>query len=114
MSKQAFPLVDSLPELEQRIQRAAALAVWFSGPDCRVCSDLKPKLASLLDSRFPLMETALVDCARTADVAARYQVFSVPTLLVFFDRRESLRKVRNMSLRSLESELQRPYHLLFD
>ena len=114
MSKQAFPLLDSLHELEQRIQCAAALAVWFSGPDCRVCSNLKPKLATLLERRFPLLETAQVDCDSSAEAAARYQVFTVPTLLIFFAGRESLRKVRNLSLRELETELQRPYHLLFD
>ena len=114
MYEDAFPLVESLQELEHRVQRAAALAVWFSGPDCRVCQDLKPKLAALIAERFPLLETAQVDCSRSPETAASHQVFSVPTLLVFFDGRESLRKVRNLSLPQLAGELQRPYHLLFD
>ena len=114
MPGRAFPLVDSLQDLQQRIRQAPALAVWFSAPGCRVCSDLQPKLATLLEDHFPLFQSARVDCTATAEAAARHQVFSVPTLLIYFEGRESLRKIRNLSLPGLAAELQRPYHLLFD
>ena len=114
MANAIFPLVDSAPGLTRRIQSTAALAVWFSGPDCRVCLDLQPKLVAFLTQHFPLLETAGVDCQRIPAAAAQYQVFSVPTLLVFFAGRESLRKGRHMSLQQLTVELQRPYHLMFD
>ena len=114
MNPDDFPPVQDDGELERLIGSEAALAVWFSGPDCRVCQDLRPKVAALLERRFPRIRRVGVDCAARPETAAQRQVFTIPVLLVFLDHRETLRLVRGFSPGQIEQGLERPYRLLFD
>jgi thiol-disulfide isomerase/thioredoxin len=84
-------------------------AVYFSGPDCSVCTALKPKLFELLQQRFPKLVLGEVDCALSPELAAQQLVFTIPSLIVYFDGREAIRKVRSFSLGELACELERPY-----
>ena len=89
-------------------------AVYFSGPNCAVCEALKPKLFDLLQSRFPELALAEVDCAESPRLAGQQSVFTLPTLIVYLDGREGLRKSRGFSLAELASELERPYRIFTD
>jgi len=113
MKDDQFQSLDSLDALNRCIEEMPAVLVWFSGPDCRVCSALKPKVAALIERHYPKLHTVQIDCAQSPEAAAQHQVFSVPTLLVFFDRKQFISKTRNFSLAELKSELERPYHLFF-
>jgi thioredoxin 1 len=86
---------------------------YFSTPDRNVCKALKPKVGELLASNFPRMEAFYVDCAANPHIAAAHGVFSVPTVLAYFERREWLRKGRSLSLAELAEALARPSALLF-
>ncbi|MES9845117.1 MAG: thioredoxin family protein [Candidatus Sedimenticola sp. PURPLELP] len=109
-----FTPLDSLQALEQCIAGEPAALIWFTGPDCRVCQDLKPRVGEVIERRFPKIKCFQIDCASAPDAAAQHQVFTVPTLLVFFDRQPFMRKSRNFSLAELGGELERPYSLFFD
>jgi len=114
MANPDFTPVTDPDALDALIDTVPALAVWFSGPDCRVCHDLKPRVAERLQRQFPLLQRVEVDCARLPAPAAQQQIFTIPALLVFFAGRETLRLIRNFSLNQLEQQLQRPYGLFFD
>lgn len=88
-------------------------AIYFTTPDCGVCRVLKPKLARMLAERFPRVGFAQVDCAASPALAADMGVFAVPTLILFTEGRESLRRSRSFSLEDLASALERPYGLLY-
>jgi thioredoxin-like negative regulator of GroEL len=107
------PITDA-EELNRQIAERPALAVWFSGPDCGVCSSLKPKLEQLFADRFPSFILSEINCAALPECAAAYLVFSVPTLIIFLQGRESLRTGRNISLSELSTRLERSYALLFE
>jgi thiol-disulfide isomerase/thioredoxin len=106
-----FPTVRDLAELEQTIREHLGALVYFSTPDCGVCRTLRPKVESLVAERFPALVGRYVDCAAHPEVAARFQVFSVPVILVFFDGREWLRQGRATSVAALAAGIARPYHL---
>jgi len=114
MVKPDFTPITGPGALDDLIDDTPALAVWFSGPDCRVCQDLKPRVAEQLQQRFPQLLRVEVDCARLPAPAAQRQIFSIPALLVFFAGHETLRLVRNFSLNQLDQQLQRPYRSFFD
>ena len=101
-------------EFEQFLRQQPAAAVYFSGPDCSVCTVLKPRVMELLLQRFTSVATAEVDCAAAPELAAQLGVLTIPTLIVYFDGSELLRKVRNFSPAQLADELARPYSLFFD
>jgi len=89
-------------------------AVYFSTPDCNVCKVLKPKFKELLNDEFPKISFAYVNVSDAKELAAQKSVFTVPTIVFFFDGRESLRKSRNINLNELKVELERPYSFLFE
>lgn len=113
MNNALFHKLDSAQELERLKAQNPILAVWFTGPDCRICKDLKPRLGALFSDHFPRIRLAEVDCAELPAAAASHQVFSVPVLMVFFEGRESLRMGRGLSLADLGQRLQRSYDLFF-
>lgn len=108
-----FERIHDLDTLQQRIQAHPALLVWFTAPGCNVCRDLKPRVASLIDDRFPQISLQEVDCEAAPAVAAQQQIFTIPSLVIFFDGAETIRKSRNFSLQQLATEIERPYQLFF-
>lgn len=102
--------VDALNEV---IESELAVAVYFSAPNCGVCLALKPKVEMLFSKRFPLIKFVHIQVDKSPVIVGAYRVFSAPTLLVFFDGKESLRKVRLMGIEELRKKIERPYHFLF-
>lgn len=90
-----------------------AAAIYFSAPDCNVCKVLKPKLIVLLNQNFPLINFAYVDCSKAKELAAQQSIFSVPTILFFFEGKEYMRKARFVNLDELKDELERIYLMMF-
>jgi thioredoxin 1 len=101
-------------QFDDFVHEHAAAALWFSGEDCNVCHLLLPRVSELLEQEFPRVELARVDCARSSSLAAEQGVFSIPTLLLYFDGRETQRLVRNFSIGQVREALARPYQLLFE
>ena len=97
---------------EDLISKPAVL-LYFTSPDCTVCKSLKPKVRDLVKKKFPLMEMEEINIQDSPDIAAAFGVFTIPVILVYFDGKEFLRKVRNTGIYELEKELSRPYSLFF-
>lgn len=109
----AWVPVGSLEELQGLIAAQPAVLVYFSTPDCGVCQALRPKVAELLARDFPRLSGVYVDCTALPDAAGQYLVFSVPTMIGFFEGREWTRWGRSVGLEEIRSGLDRPYGLLF-
>lgn len=103
----------NIKEYEELVKETPALLCYFSTVRCNVCKVLKPKVIELLSDQFPEMGTAWIDIERSPVIAGQNRVFSAPTLLVYFDGKETLRKSRNISLHELENEIGRMYKLMF-
>lgn len=97
----------TIDDFDSFISSSKAAAVYFSTPDCNVCKVLKPKLIELLDQNFPLINFAYVDCGEAKELAAQNSVFSVPTILFFFEGKEYIRKARFVNFDELQSELEK-------
>jgi thioredoxin-like negative regulator of GroEL len=74
--------------------------------------DLEPKIYSL-KKRFPHTRFKTVNATINKEIAAQFNVFSFPTVLVFYEGQESIRMVRNFSVQELEGKMNRIYQLLF-
>jgi len=89
------------------------MLVYFSTDACSVCHVLKPKVEELIQTKFPKVKLAYIKSDELPEIAAQNQVFTAPTLLVFFDGCEYIRKSRNIGLSELEKELDRLYSMMF-
>ncbi|MFZ1292146.1 MAG: thioredoxin family protein [Melioribacteraceae bacterium] len=105
--------IKSQEQFEEFTSNNEASLIYFSTPQCNVCKVLKPKVKELLSDKFPKIKMAYVDCELLKEVSAQNRVFAVPTILVFLDGKEFLRKSRNISISEFSQELQRPYSLYF-
>jgi hypothetical protein len=60
------------------------------------------------------MQMYYCDTIESPEVAAQNSIFAVPTLVIYFDGKEYLRKSRNIGLLELQKDIERPYSLMFD
>lgn len=99
--------------LNKLIELEPAVAVYFSAPDCGVCHALRPKVEALFFDEFPVVNFVHIEIHKSPEISGEYNVFSTPTLLVFFEGKEFLRKVRLMGIQELQHKIERPYKMLF-
>ena len=68
----------------------------------------------LLETDFPKMDFYKIDMNFSPEIAAKYSAFVEPTILVFFEGKETIRKSRNIGIHELQSAILRPYKLIFE
>ncbi len=109
-----FTEIKSFEEFLKLKETEPALLGYFSTEACNVCKVLKPKVAELTKDKFPKIKLAYIKSDVLPEVAAQNQVFAAPTILVFFDGREYIRKSRNIGISELQREIERPYSMIFE
>lgn len=105
-------LVNSLEELKEEINTAKPVLIYFSGENCAVCKVLKPKIQKAILENFPKMNLYEVQTDFHKEITSHFTVFSIPTILVYFDTKEFFRFGRNLSIVSFIQDLKRPYNML--
>jgi thioredoxin 1 len=106
--------IHNYEEYQSLIHQEKAILVYFSHDQCNVCKVLRPKIANLLSDEFPKMNMYYVDTVELPLISGQERIFAVPTLIVFFEGKEYIRKSRNIGLDELRREIERPYHLMFE
>lgn len=108
-----FVEVQSYEEFLKLKDNSEALLAYFSTEACNVCKVLKPKVAEIIQNEFPRIKTVYIQSDKLPEVAAQNRVFAAPTILIFFDGREYIRKSRNIGIGELQKEIERPYSMMF-
>ena len=101
-----------LEELENTIREEIGVLLYFSGEKCNVCHALRPKFKELFNTEFSKIKQIYLDAHENPEISAHFQVFSVPTMIVFMDGREFIREGRSVSLHQLTQKLARPYGMM--
>lgn len=101
-----------LESLQETIRTEIGVLLYFSGENCTVCHALRPKFKEAFDTHFPLVKQIYLDAHDNVEISAHYQVFSVPTMIIFLDGREFAREGRNVSLYQMIGQLERPYGIM--
>lgn len=105
--------INSLDEFRNVIKNNAGVLVYFSHDKCNVCKVLKPKISIMLAEHFPDIKMFYSDTVLFPEIAAQNSIFTVPTIIIYFDNKEFIRKSRNIGVSELMKELERPYKLMF-
>lgn len=106
-------LIESLDFISRLKEEQKSFYIYFSAPNCGVCEALKPKIGELMESSFPLLQAFQVDTKTHPEIASQLGLFTNPSLLVFFEGKEFLRKSRTISISQLHKDLYRPYSMIF-
>lgn len=104
--------MQTIQNIKNTIEENIAVMVYFSAPTCNVCHALKPKLVEALEENFDIFKMVSVDISQEEDIASHFGVFSIPTVVIFLDGKEFVRKSRNMSVYELVKEIKRPYEIM--
>jgi thioredoxin 1 len=102
----------TLDSVNSTIKNNIAVVLYFSASSCNVCHALKPKLFDSIKTNFKEFEIVDIDISNNQNIAAYFNVFSIPTVLIFLDSKEFSRKSRNMSVELLVEEIRRPYEIM--
>jgi thiol-disulfide isomerase/thioredoxin len=104
--------MQDIEDIKKIIDENLAVMLYFSAPTCNVCHALKPKLLEAIECNFKEFEVLSIDTSLEQESAAYFSVFAIPTVLVFLDGKEFLRKSRHMSVDEVVQEIKRPYEIM--
>ena len=103
-----------LEEIQNTIALKPAILVYFNTQSCSVGEAFLPKVEELIQTSFPKIDMLTVDLNISPEIAAHYNAFVEPTILVFYDGKETIRKSRNIGVYELKEAIERPYKLIFE
>ena len=103
----------SIEEFSEVSRSSTAVCFYLSTPECNVCKVLKPKVIEMINTNYPEMNFCYVDLNEAKEIAGQLSVFSVPTILVYFDGKETIRVSRNVHLEELREQIERYYKMIF-
>ncbi len=78
-------------DLKKRIHEHEAVLAYFFSNKCAPCISLRPKISELINQKFPKMKLFLIESETEPKLSADYQVFASPTIILFFDGKETRR-----------------------
>lgn len=106
--------ISNLASIQKIITSELAVLVYFNTQTCSVGEAFLPKVEKLIQKSFPNITFLTVDLNFSPEISAHYSAFVEPTILVFYDGKETIRKSRNISIYELEDAIKRPYKLIFE
>ncbi|MGM0519563.1 MAG: thioredoxin family protein [Campylobacterota bacterium] len=107
-------IVDSKEQIEDIISKGEPVLIYFSGKNCSVCEALKPKVEQKIREQFPKFKLCEIKADMHKELSSHFTVFSIPTITVFFDKKEFIRYGRNVSVPLLLEKIERPYRLFYE
>jgi thioredoxin-like negative regulator of GroEL len=90
-----------------------AVCFYLSTPECNVCKVLKPKVIDMIENDFAEINFCYVDLNEAKEISGQLSVFSVPTILVYFEDKETIRASRNVHIEELREQIERYYKMIF-
>lgn len=104
--------LSSNDEIDKLIKNNIMAVVYFSGSKCGACEAIKIKIEEIL-KKYPNIKDCEINGEENLEIAARFDVFSVPIFLLYIEGKESIRVGRNVNLMDLESNIDRYYEMLY-
>ncbi|MBL4931858.1 thioredoxin family protein [Clostridium paridis] len=99
-------------KIVELIKNNRMAGVYFSGNTCGACEVIKLKIEDIL-KKYPNIKCGEIDAEKHLNLAAEYNIFSVPIFLLYIDGKESIRLGRNLDLLELEANIGRYYEMIF-
>jgi len=104
--------MNTIENIEKTVKENIAVMVYFSAPTCNVCHSLKPKLLQELEKNFSAFKVESVDISVEEEIAPHFGVYAIPTVLIYLDGKEFVRKSRHMSVDEVMDGIRRPYEIM--
>jgi thioredoxin-like negative regulator of GroEL len=103
----------TIKSIEKELKNNESVILYIGGKSCSVCNTLRPKVEELFSHKFDKIKQIYLYADEYPDIAAHFTVFTIPTVIVYFDKKEFLKLSRNISIPQMEDQIQRVYDLYF-
>lgn len=104
--------IEEKSKLLDAINNSVGLMVYFYNETCAPCIILRPKIIEMMEEFFPKMDLLFIN-STLKDITAEFQVYENPTILVFFEQKEYIRKSKYVSIQELKESIQRYYSMVY-
>ncbi|MNH98456.1 Thioredoxin [compost metagenome] len=101
----------SMDRVEAFLEKHKLNFLYISRPECSVCHAILPKLRELLD-HYPQIYLGHINANQVEEVAAKFLVFTVPTLLLMVEKKEYIRSDRFVRFDQLAEQIEQVYELV--
>lgn len=99
-------------EIEEFVKDNLISIIYFSGTTCGACDAIKEKVLYIIKD-YKEVKFLEVNAVENKEVAAIYNVFSVPILLLFVNDKETLRLGRYFDMLDFKKSIDRYYNMIF-
>ena len=96
------------------LHKQKATLIYFFSNHCAPCLSLRPKIKEMVKAKFPQMNLVFIDSEAQMEISAKYHVFTSPTILLYFDGKETKRYSKYISISELEQTIRRYYNMIFE
>lgn len=93
-------------DAQNLIQSYELCVVYFTGSDCGACEVIKHKVEVILQN-YPQVKGIEINGAQYPEIAASYDVYTLPIMILFVEGKESIREGKHLDLLAFEGKLQR-------
>ena len=107
-------MIQSELDFNEYITAHAGVHFYFATTSCSVGEALEPKVRALLKENFPKLMFRFIDMNQAPELSAAHQVFVEPTILLYVEGKEFLRRSRHIGLSELDMAISRIYDLAFE
>ncbi|WP_017471653.1 thioredoxin family protein [Amphibacillus jilinensis] len=102
----SFAILNTLEAVDQFINEEQLTFLYLSKTNCSVCISLLPQIEQVLH-RYPTIKPAYINIEQVPQLASRFQIFTVPVLLLFIDGKEYLREARIVAVDAFNDKIKR-------
>ncbi|HZW76981.1 MAG TPA: thioredoxin family protein [Flavobacteriaceae bacterium] len=104
--------IDGFQGFSEMLKDRQMVVFFFSTENCSVCTTLKPKIREMIEIHFPKMEFQTINLNDQPELTSVFGVYTAPTLLVYFEGKEYIRKSQNMGIDEVKEAIERLYKLM--
>lgn len=106
-------LINSNEVLDNLIENEEMLLVYFGNESCSICVDMKPKVEEILN-KYPKVKAVEVKIDDNLLIARKHNIFTIPGILLFIDRKETIREARYISMEDIDNRISRYYDMFYN
>ena len=101
-----------MKEIEEFIEDNMISIIYFSGSICGACDAIKEKVLHVIKD-YKEVKFLEINAVENKEIAAEYNIFSLPILLLFVNGKETLRVGRYFDMLDFKNSIDRYYNMIF-
>ncbi|MGL5327640.1 MAG: thioredoxin family protein [Peptostreptococcaceae bacterium] len=105
-------IIKNNDEIIDLIENYKIVLIYFSGNNCGICKVIKSKVENIL-KQYPYIVSVEVKTEECIELIAQYNIFTIPGILVYVDKKETIREARYISIEELELKIDRYYNMIY-